>query len=242
MISSEYINIQTEISHSEKRTSGFIREYVFFVVHKALLKYYGENYSTRCLQSSAAINMLLSGFGIKSTIFTGSICTIEVHKTGDTVDWSWSGFWGKEHHIFVISEFSDLIDFTIGQLHLHPHTINHNSLPMLPFWWSPINKWPPLIKYLPESPVEISLAPNEMNDLNNFLICVTEINKNILQNYSPDDIKFWPIITGIEALNEITQSGNAWLNYASRFCSQGIELPEWIIKREKELVQSLLSK
>jgi hypothetical protein len=236
MISNSFINEQIELSKREKYTSFFIRSFIFKIVDKALKIHYGNNYSTRCLQSSAAISNLLKRFDIKSTLFTGSVCTIEVFCNDDSVGWEWSGFWNNEHHIFVISEFSDLIDLTISQLHLHPHSHLKNSFQFLPVWWTPVSKWPPLLKYLPEKPVEIDLPETEMTSFNAFLNLTENIADDLLINSSAEEIVFSPFISGIDSLNQLTNSGEPWLVWSKKIISQGVHLPDWIIAKEKELL------
>lgn len=242
MISEAYLNIQVEKSKSAKFTSPFLRTLIFQIVDSALTEHYGKNYSTCCLQSSAAINQLLKRFGISSRIITGAFCTIEVYKQKNKIGWEWGGFWDKDHHIFVISENSDLIDLTISQLHLHPQSNKKKYLPILPIWWSPISKWPPLIKYIPEKTVEIELSEAEMNDLHLFLDKVNKLADSYLLNKEVEDIRFVPFLSGIESLNKYTLEGNEWLKWAKEIIIKGVAFPEWIIKKEYELLNSFSRK
>lgn len=237
MIPETYIKSIAEKSRDDKYTSFFIRNFIFKVVDKALRAYYGDNYSTLCLQASAAVNVLLSRFNIHSQLVLGSVCVIEVYKDKNNYGWNWGGFWDNEHHIFVISEFSDLIDLTISQLPFHPISEKKEYLPLLPVWWSPISKWPPMIKYLPEKKAEISLSHSEMDSLDNFLNLTENIADDFLATCSIEDIVFQPILTGLDSLNSLTESGNEWLKYSKKIILGGINYPDEIIKREEELIK-----
>lgn len=239
MINEEYINEQIEISKKEKYTSSFIRNFVFKVVDIALRSEYGDNYSSLCLQSSAAVNLLLSRFGIQSRLILGSVCVIEVYKHGNQYHWQWGGFWDNDHHIFVISEYSDLIDLTISQLNLHPLSERKDFLPLLPVWWTPVSKWPMMIKYLPEKIAEISLTQNKMDELDRFLNRTSQIADDLFQNSNIDEITFSPILTGLDSLNTLTESGNKWLKFTKKVVMQGISYPDGIIKKEEQLINSI---
>jgi hypothetical protein len=242
MIPDSFINEQLEKSRQEKYTAPFIRRFVFQVVDKALRLHYGNNYSSCCLQSSAAIKQILNRFGISAKLFSGSLCVIEIFQTGNQTGWAWGGFWNSDHHIFTLTEYSDLIDLTISQLYQHPHNNIKDSFPIHPFWWTPINKWPPLIKYLPERPIDIELPDLEMQDFNNFLKRVNDITDDFLKNSTSDDILFFPIISGIDSLNELTELGDPWLFWSRKIVEKGVDFPEWIIQKENEIRKNLAVK
>jgi hypothetical protein len=239
MISANFISEQIKKSKSERRTSSFIRNFVFYIVDKALKEQYGENYSVRCLQSSAGIQRMLQKFDIESKLYTSSFCTIEILIEGDKTEWAWGGFWDKDHHVIAVSEYSDLIDLSISQLYQHPGSGIKNAIPIPALWWTPLNNWPMHIKYLPESPVAIELPPEEMNKFNNYLNRVDEIADEALQKINSEDVNFTPMITGIDSLNKMTEDGNLWLILCRRIVEQGIKYPEWIINKEIELRKNI---
>ena len=239
MIPSSFINNEIELSKNNKSTSPFIRNFVFMTIDKSLRRHYGDNYSTLCLQSSAAVNYLLSRFNIFSQLIIGSVCVIEVFKDKGKTAWQWGGFWDQDHHIFTVTENSDLVDLTISQLHLHPHSDNKDFIPILPVWWSPINKWPPLIKYLPEKRAEISLKQNEMDDLEAFLKITSDTADEIIADKNAEDIVFSPFLTGIASLNQFTIEGNEWLAKAKNIVLKGIAYPDEIIEKENALLHSM---
>jgi hypothetical protein len=50
------------------------KQIVFYTVHNALIQFYGSNYSTRCLQSTLGIRLILQKFEINSVFVEGSVC------------------------------------------------------------------------------------------------------------------------------------------------------------------------
>jgi hypothetical protein len=168
----------------------------------------------------------------------GSVCVIEIFKENEKINWQWGGFWNEEHHIFAISEFSDLIDLTISQLHLHPNSENRNFFPLLPFWWSPLTKWPPLIKYIPEKNAELHLNEREMSEIENFLATVSKTADELKTNMQIEEIEQFPLLTGSDSLNYYTEQGNEWLVWAKKIAYKGISLPEAIIEKERAVINS----
>ncbi|ENM5895723.1 hypothetical protein NTH50_003915 [Vibrio mimicus] len=46
----------------------------------------------------------------------------------------WNGFWGDDHHVWLMTEFGELVDLTIKYLHLYPVTKGNNQLEMPAIW------------------------------------------------------------------------------------------------------------
>ena len=119
MLNEEFIKAEIDKSKQDRSTSPFLRKFIFKIVDEAAKTIYGKNYSDRCAQTSEAIKYLLNALDIKSKIFVGSVCILEVYKRKSEVGFCWGGFWDDQSHLFNITEFSELVDLTISQLHLN---------------------------------------------------------------------------------------------------------------------------
>jgi len=235
------INLQSEINKSKeyKSTQKLLQDFVFSVVEESLTNVYGENYSIRCLQSSLGIQKILKEFGINSSIQIGSCCFSVVEGT-NPYQIVWGGFWDKDHHVWLLSEYFEIIDFTVSKLHLHPFRNGKNlANPIPPIWWAPASIAPPIFKYLPNK-LNINLVPKleeeENNELLRYFDKLDEIKSKKLklleEGYVPHEFE---ALTGIQKLNELYESGNNWLNGSLIIQEQRIPFPDWIIEKEKEL-------
>jgi len=127
--------LEEEIKKSkfEKLTSPLLMYFIFNLIEESLFEVYGKNSSMKCLQSSIAIQKILKQFGIESKIHYGSCCFSLIEKK--TKNFCWGGFWDKDHHVWLITEFEELIDFTISLVHLHPKIITKNDFEEIPPLW-----------------------------------------------------------------------------------------------------------
>src|SRR2546423_13034004 len=76
----EILSAQLVRTKAVQQTSDFIRQFVFTVVDRTLRRRYGDNYSTRCMQSSFAIQAILTNLGIKSNVWGGGVCVAALTK------------------------------------------------------------------------------------------------------------------------------------------------------------------
>lgn len=237
MITKSFIDEQIAKSKNEKRTSSFIRKFVFKTVDMALREHYGKNYSDKCLQSSAGIKELLSFFKIKSELFTGSLCVLEVFEKDNSIGYGWGGFYGNEYHIFAGSEYYDLIDLTISQLHLHPNSRLKGEYQIPAFWWTPIDEWPSIIIYLSDGPIKIELPEDDMKDYSSYIEKVNEVKERLINSSTIEEIDFSPIIFGKDSLEYLTKMGEPWLVMCSKVAKMNIKFPDVVIKKEQELIK-----
>lgn len=152
MISQGFLDGEISESREQRRTSLFIRKLTLHVVDAALRQHYGADYPIRCLQASCGIRRVLGSFGIAARLVVGAACFSEVNRK-PPVEVSWGGFWDQDHHIWTLTEYDEIVDLTITQLHLHPAKQRCDAVPIPAVWWSPSHRWPSIILYLPEGEI-----------------------------------------------------------------------------------------
>ena len=123
-----------------------------------------------------------------------------------------------------MTEYFEFADLTIKELHKHPAS-SEKQLPVPALWWENVTEWPPIIRYIPEAPIDIQLPPDEMDDLAAFQKLVARVQTEFLREKEVDTLDFGPILTGRESMNELRTQGNPWLRGSYAFQEWGIPLP-----------------
>lgn len=241
MIKNSFIKKQLDKSRREKRTSDFIRKFIFYIVEKALKDHYGKVYSMKCLQSSVAISMIMNEFGIKSREFAGAVCVSRVFEDPNKPP-GWNGFWGDDHHAWTITEYGEFVDLTISALHIHPLAKKHAQVPVPAVWWSDTEKWPLILKYLPEGAARIELPNEDALDLKEFKKRVSRELELTLQRKTVKEIHFSPILNGIDSLNNLYKAGDPWLKGSYILHKAKIPHPSWVVEREKQLMNKFYAR
>lgn len=241
MIDNSTFKKYSDQSKRNKITSPFLRKLIFSVVEKTLRNHYGSGYSERCLQSSVSIRKLLEKFDIKSKEYCGAVCVSQAfddeHKRP-----SWNGFWDNNHHVFLVTEFCEVVDLTINALHLHPMSNQDAQAPVPSVWWNTPEQWPHIMRYLPEGPIKIDLPPEDEEDLNQLLSkLLSEFEKTIRES-DVEDVFFDPILHDMNSLNELYENGNAWVKKSLWLQEANIPHPPWIAMRENQLMREYISR
>jgi hypothetical protein len=198
MIRKGFLQKQIQKSRREGRTSPFLRRLVFSVVDQALHEHYGADYPQKCLQSSVGIQLVLGKLGIESKLWMGAACFAQAYRNspGKT---GWAGFWDRDHHVWLVTEFAELVDLTISELHLQPLSRSGDAEPIPPLWWNEISEWPWIIRYLPEglvSPAFQFETREEMEDVNRFKALVLETLERYMAERRAEDVAFGPMLEG----------------------------------------------
>lgn len=188
----------------------------------------------RCFQCSAAIAMLLSDLGIRSGMVAGAFCIAEVFENPRNL--RWGGFWDHDHHVWAMTELGEIIDLSIGQLHLHPRSSRDDALPTPPIWWSNAGMMPPIFRYLPDTVVHALGDPVEAADLEEFRAAARSEFDRVLQTVDVADVVFGPVLDGMETLQAMKDVGDAWATKTFEVQRYGLPLPPWISERERELM------
>lgn len=231
---------EINISLNEKSCTPFLKYFVFGLIGKCLFKIYGQESSIKCLQSSISIQLILEKLGIKSRIYLGSCCFGMTEK--NTRTFRWGGFWDGDHHLWLVSEFKELIDFTISLLHLHPSNVSTNGFDEIPpLWWTPIEIAIPIFRYLPTDLnviVEEKLEGVEKLKLDKLKKLVEEELNLSLQS---DNLEMYDkyILENPDILNRLIEMGNPWLNGCLTVVEREIPMPDWVLQKEIELNQKI---
>jgi len=234
-ITKAYLEDQVKLSDTTGRTTPLLRHLVLTCVHEGLKSVFGANYSIRCLQGSFAVQSVLKSLGIESKFWGGSACVLKVHRSYPH-DPNFGGFWEEDHHVWAVTEFMELVDLTISQLHLHPGSSRTDGLPIPPIWWDEISRWPESIKYLPDGVARIDLTPEENAELVKVCARSSLTLKQILDaGRDTGTISFEPILSGAESLSALADSGDVWATFTIRAHQARVPMPDWIVNREAEL-------
>lgn len=233
MIKPSFIKKQVEKASRVQATSPVLRSLVFSVVDQVAQDHYGNQYPLKCLQTAAAIQQLLTTIGIKSNLWCGAVCFAEVFDQASDI--SWGGFWGEDHHVWVVTEFKEYVDLSISRLHQHPKSRRTDGSPVPAVWWDDITRWPPVIRYLPDSPIGIGLKGSDARDLAHFLRRVEQAFSDFLAHGQIDAVKFSPLLAGPDAMNDLYARGLPWAVRSYVIQERNIPFPSWIVEREEEL-------
>lgn len=209
MIKRQFINKQIKKSVAEKRTASFLRRLVSQIVDSVSRSHYANDYSMKCVQTAAASKMLLSKFGIGSYLTMGAACFPKILDTGRFA--GWTGYWEEDHHVWIETEFNEIVDLSISQLHEHPRTIvPEMKTPAI--WWDQKSGWPPIIRYLCDTyagDVDLDDAGDQAS-YKEFIDKVQVAFSNILVEKTVGDVVFSPILCDVDQLNNWTREGHPW--------------------------------
>jgi hypothetical protein len=145
-------------------------------------------------------------------------------------------FWDKDHHYWLVSQFGDIIDLTISQLHLHPQKKREDQIPLLPIWWSPLDQLPPLFRYLQNTygNPKIDLSESE----NQIFINYTKYLQDKIESGTIDTDAFqhFNILTGEEKLSKLYENKNPW-PFVILDNHDKMDWPKWIKNKETNLLK-----
>lgn len=236
MIKRAFIEKQVERSKRERRTSSFLRRLIMGVVDRSAFEHYGSSYPTRCIQCSAALSLLLRDLGIRNFLTLGAFCIAEVFSDGSPP--RWGGFWNRDHHVWMNSEFGEIVDLTVSTLHKHPASQKGAALAAPPIWWSDCSRFPAIFRYLPDSPANPDIADRDGSaDLADFLKLVRKRFAETLERSEVAEIARPQILDGFETLQRLLVSGDEWTKAVFAVQQFRVPFPDWIVGREAELME-----
>lgn len=240
MIKPAFLKAQIEKSRRSRRTSSFLRRLIFSSAHEVARNWYADDYPTRCLQTSCAVQALLKRFGIQSEIWLGALCTAGIYT--DPPGATWAGFWDQDHHLWLRTEFNEFVDLSASQLHLHARSIRTGGVGMPAIWWDDINQWPSVIRYLPDTRIDSVRLPDakDQADLEAFCLAVEAFLDQRMNTEAVEQIVFGPILDNVDTLNRLTKQGHPWVCGALAYQNIDAEFPPWIEERERELQEAYL--
>ena len=145
MITRSLIDGAVAVSRVNRRTAPILRNLIVTVIDTAARQHYAGDYSSRCLQASMAVRLLLAQFGIDCHLTIGTHCSLAFSPSTQTVHWV--GFWEEYQHIWAVTEFKELVDITMSQP--GGPFARDGEVKMPPLWWNDIRDWPRSLLYLP---------------------------------------------------------------------------------------------
>ena len=238
MIKRQFVEKQVRKSVGNKCTSTFLRKLVFQTVDSVARAHYGHDYAMKCVQTAAASRMLLEELGVKSQLMAGAVCVPKMLPNGNFN--GWTGYWGDEHHVWLETEFNEVADLSISQLHEHPGTsVREMQTPAI--WWNRRNGWPPIIRYMSDSPFGGILLSDveEQASCERFLVSVRDEFASSMRNNIVNDVVFAPLLGDVEQLNVWTENRHPWAIGALSVLRGAIPMPVWVTDRDKEITLAL---
>lgn len=230
---SEHLQKQVLRSRETGKTTPFLARLALQVVSQAVTERYTTTRSIRCLQASCGIERVLSRLGIRAHLFGDAFCIVRLFRDPRVV--MWGGFWGQDHHVWVSTEFHEIVDLGVSWLHEHPKSTRNDAWPIPAIWWRDIDRLPRLFRYLPVGSLVPRLEPTEQDDLDAFLRKVDASFDDFLKRGRPGAVTYAPVIYSEESLNELLKQRNPWLSGAARI-PQDMPYPPWVQAREDELM------
>jgi hypothetical protein len=218
-----------------RRTPEPLKHLIFHIVDQVAKEHYAAAYSMKCLQCSAAVQRLLARASIKSTLWAGAVCAAEVFAEPGMI--GWGGFWDKDYHVWLATEFYEYVDLSISQLHHHPCRRRDDGLAIPPVWWSDIERWPCTLTYLPSAPAGFDFTPADHDDLKFFFAKVDAAFEMGIADKNIKTIHFGEILNGPDSMNQLYNQKNPWVVNSLIVQELNIPRPDWIIHRENELRQ-----
>lgn len=238
MIKKRFIDRQIEKSAAARRTTPFLRRLVFQTVDTVSRSHYAKDYSMKCVQSAAAMKMLLAKMGIGSRLTMGAVCFPKVTISGQFA--GWTGFWGAAHHVWLETEFNEVVDLSISQLHEHPRT-NGEEMQTPAIWWDQEYGWPPIILYLFDTyagGVDFGDTVDQKS-YEQFAEKVHGSFSSVLADKTIEDVTFSPLLGDFDQLNMWTEQCHPWATAALTVLDNQIPFPPWIVDRQKEIELAL---
>lgn len=231
-----WIDIPEElaISREDNRVSIQLVLWIVSIMYRALNEVYGANYSDLCSQSSLCIKHILDRIGIGSGIYRGDVCFRMAYKDDPSVQ-KWEGFWDPQYHVWVMTEFKELIDITISHLHLHPASSRDDALPIPIIWWQE-EGMPSWFLYIPRDPVEIELEQKEKDDFEKLIMRADHYYDTETSLEEEPKLPIPPILMGSRTANLLYQQKNPWMVMAlDHFENEPLKLPDLMEERDREL-------
>ena len=188
----------------------------------------------KCVQTASAAKILLTEMNISSRLIMGAVCFPKILVGGQFA--GWAGFWDADHHVWLETEFNEVVDLSISQLHDHPRT-TEREMQTPAIWWDSRNGWPPIIRYLFDTYVDgVDLGDAEdQESYEQFVGKVRAAYSSVLANKRVEDIAFSPLLSDVDQLNLWTEKGHPWAVAALTVLKYQIPFPPWIAERQQEI-------
>jgi hypothetical protein len=223
--------IQSELAQSfeHRQTTGPLRRLVLSIVDRAARRHYGETYPTRCVQTATVISLLLEQFGIESQVWGGAFSYPERLKviatagSGALASPAWGGFWGENHHAWVVTEFCELVDLSVSQSHADLRHGDDRPHQIPAIWWRD--------KYFP-SPLRYrfqgraNLNDGLQQDVGEFAAVVGDEFSTLIAGGSIKALSFEPLLEDSSSIESLRIAAFPWIGIFDAFDRARIEPPQ----------------
>jgi len=238
MIKPQFLKKQFQKSIGAQSTAPFLRRFVIRIVDEVAQAHYGAEHPMKCTQTAGAIQVLLAELGIASRLTMGAVCFPKINSAGHFV--GWSGFWEDDHHIWLTTQFYEVVDLSISQQHDHPST-EGEEMPTPAIWWDQAGGWPPIMRYLEDTFVDrIALScPDEQTSYERFVAKVGVAFSSALSERDVKDFTFKQLLMDVDQLNQWTETKHPWATAALFVPEHQVAFPAWIIERQEEIERAL---
>ena len=235
-----WVDVELKFSLEKRKISPNLILWLIKILKKSLCQTYGSNYSDRCLQASLCMQHLLNRLHIKSSIECGALCVGMTYPDLPSRH-EWEGFWDKNHHVWLRTEYKELIDVTISQLNIHPKSNRYDALEVPVVWWQQ-DKRPQWIRHLPDysSYIELQLNSSDETEFKRLIHSADQIFDSEIDMKEIPQNQVVPILMDTSTILFLIEVANPWvLACLKEFESNSKPLPPWIIKREGELYRTI---
>ena len=223
-----------EEDRARKITTPLLRHIIATTITRTTNRVYKGNAPLKCMQSAAGIQHLLARVGIESKMIAGAVCFAKVDAVTREV-MGWSGFWNKDHHVWIVTGFEELVDISIAFLNDHPLTKGEELAPPA-LWWPGSLGQPHFFRYLSDVRVDTQEFSGEEALL--FSKFMEELDRDfdrICANLNPAEFHFAGLLGGEGELSRLLDERHPYLMVAVNQTPSILELPKWIVERQKEM-------
>ena len=233
MIAEEYLRSLIGEAQAARLTPLFVRRLLFAVADLALRKEFGNTFAERTLESALAVKMLLKQFEIEADPFLVDVCYANLYE--GTGEYGWSGFWDKEDHIILVTQFGEIVDLPVSRRHEHPDNRRTDALPIPAVWWNPSEAMPSHFLYLPKGRLSLDIAVEDKKRMDAFLQSVSETGNDVIGKADSSDELYAPILIGEQSIQKLREANHPWVLAADNAKIDNWPLPDYMQKRMEEL-------
>lgn len=233
MISEEFLRSLIPESEAAKLTPNFVRQLTFAVVDLALRKEFGNTFAERTMEAALAVKLLLKQFEIEADPFIVDVCYAQVYE--NSKEYGWSGFWDKEEHIILVTQFGEIVDLPVSRRHEHPDNRREDALPIPAIWWNPSEAMPSHFLYLPKGRLSLEIEERDKTRMDAFLQKVAETGNDIIGKADSTDDLYAPILVSEQSIKKLREANHPWIVAADTAKIDNWPLPDYMQQRMEEL-------
>jgi hypothetical protein len=233
MISEEFLKSLVPEAKAARLTPLIARRLLFAVTDLALRKEFGNTFAERTLEAALGVKMLLKQFEIEADPFLVDVCYANLFE-GST-EYGWSGFWDKEDHIILVTQFGEIVDLPVSRRHEHPDNRREDALPIPAVWWNPSEAMPSHFLYLPKGRLSLDIAVEDKKRMDAFLLGVSQTGNDVIAKADSTDELYAPILIGEESIQKLRDARHPWILAADAAKIDNWPLPDYMQQRMEEL-------